>query len=143
MTVKPEFVDYVRTMVLGDLAANDRIEAALDEQGWEGFPRYMSALFFVAIDRRFRPGTPKAEIIRFVADLRADVSEGGPPIDAAAAESMIESVLDPSVDYDAPQQMIGTIQAATVYKVLADNALSDAELDEFLAEAARLASRTS
>jgi hypothetical protein len=143
VTVKPEFVDYVRTMVRGDHATNDRIEATLDEQGWDGFPRFMSALFFLAVDRRFGAGTRPAEIIKFVADLRADVSDGGPEIDAAAAEALIGSAIDPAVDYQIPQQMIGTIQAAAVFKVLTEDAATDDELDAFLVEAVRLASRDS
>jgi hypothetical protein len=128
-------------MVRGDHAANDRVEANLDEQGWDGFPRLMSALFFMAVDRRFGAGAAPAEIIKFVAELRADVSDGGPEIDAAAAETLIQSVVDPTVDYDIPQRMIGTIQAAAVFKVLTEDNLADEALDAFLAEAAQLASR--
>jgi hypothetical protein len=76
-----------------------------------------------------------------VAELRADLSRGGPAIDAEAAETLIGSIIDPAVDYMIDQNMIGRIQAATVYKVLADADLTDAELAAVLAEAVQLAER--
>jgi hypothetical protein len=139
--VKPDFVEYVRTMVRGDHEANDQIEARLDEQGWDGFPRFMSALFFLAIDRRFGSKIDKAKVITFVAEMRADVANDGPEIDGQAAETLIESIIDASVEYSIPQSMIGTIQAAAVYKVLTEDRLSDTALDAFLAEAEKLANR--
>jgi hypothetical protein len=141
VTVKPEFVDYLRTMIRGDHTANDRVEAVLDEQGWDGFPRFMSALFFLAVDRRFGSVAQTPEIIKFVADLRVDVAEGGPEIDAKAAETLIRAAIQSSVNSNIPHFMIGTIQAATVYKILTEENLSDERLDAFFAEGVRLVSR--
>jgi hypothetical protein len=139
--MRPELTDYVRTLVRGDHGSNDLIEAHLDAVGWEGFPRFLASLFFLAVDRRFGDNASTADVIRFVAALRADLSEGGPDLDVSAAETLIKSILDPSIEYTISQEMIGKIQAATVYRVLADEKLSDNDLDAFLAEAARLAER--
>ncbi|WP_326561274.1 hypothetical protein [Micromonospora sp. NBC_01796] len=141
MTIKPELPEYIRTLVRGDHDANDRIEAKLDAEGWGGFPRFLAALFFITVDRRFGESSTPADVIKFVAELRADLSQGGPDIDAEAAEALITSIIDPSVDYTIDQSMIGRIQAATVYRVLTQEDLTDTDLDAVLAEAVELSSR--
>jgi len=141
MTIRPELPEYIRTLVRGEHEANDQLEAQLDGTGWEGFPRFLAALFFISVDRRFgEVGTP-ADVIKFVAGLRTDLSNGGPEIDAEAAETLIISIIDPSINYAIEQNMIGKIQAATIYKVLTEEDLSDSDLDAILAEAVQLASR--
>ncbi|MFV2021514.1 hypothetical protein [Micromonospora sp. LOL_023] len=118
---------------------NDEIEARLDRDGWDGFPRFLASLFFIAVDSRFSDATPSGEIIRFVASLREDLSHGGPDIDPIGAEALIRSVLSPAIDYDLTPEMVTKIQAATMYKIFSEGDLSDAELDEILAEATEFA----
>lgn len=139
--INPDLTEYVRTLVRGDYVANDEIEARLDANGWEGFPRFLAALFFVAVDRRFGESGDRSDVIKFVGELRAQLADGGPHIQPEAAEELIFSIIDPSADYDLTQAMIGRVQAATVQKVLTDADLADAELDAVLAEAVALASR--
>ncbi|MEU8182189.1 hypothetical protein AB0B85_16165 [Micromonospora sp. NPDC049044] len=139
--IRPELPEYIRTMVRGDHAANDAVEARLDVEGWDGLPRFLAAVFFLAVDRRFGETTGRAEVITFVGGLRAGLADGGPEIDAEAAETLIMSIIDPSIDYSISQEMIGRIQAATVQKILTEENLTDNELDAMLAEAVRIASR--
>ncbi|MEV0215378.1 hypothetical protein [Micromonospora sp. NPDC050695] len=139
--INPDLPEYVRTMVQGDYAASVAVEARLDAAGWDGFPRFLAALFFLAVDRRFGAAARPGEVIMFVAELRASLSEGGPVIDVEAAEALILTTIDPSADYSASQEMIGRIQAATIQKVLTDDDLTDAELDALLAEAVEFAQR--
>ncbi|WP_243706488.1 MULTISPECIES: hypothetical protein [unclassified Micromonospora] len=141
MMINPDLLDYVRTMIRGDYAANDVVEARLDADGWDGFPRFLAALFFVAVDRRFGTAAGPPEVIKFVGDLRAGLGEDSPDIQPDAAERLILSIIDPSVDYSISQDMIGRIQAATIQKILTEEDFSDAELDALLAEAAELAQR--
>ncbi|MFY1635845.1 hypothetical protein ACN27F_21640 [Solwaraspora sp. WMMB335] len=130
---------YIRTLVRNQHDLNDEIEARLDRDGWDGFPRFLAALFFIAVDRRFGESALPAEIIRFVAALREDLSHGGPDIDPVGAEALIKSALDPAADYNLSQEVIGKIQVAASYKILSEGDLSDAELDEVLAEATEFA----
>jgi hypothetical protein len=141
MTIKPELTEYIRTLVRGDNEAHDRIQAQLDAEGWDGFPRFLASLFFLAVDRRFGENASPAEVIKFVADLRADLANGGPDISAEDAEALIKANLDPDFDYDIEPNMIGKIQAAVIYKVLTDASVTDEQLDALLAEAAELADR--
>jgi hypothetical protein len=91
----PEMVEYIRTMVRGDHEANDRIEARLDEIGWDGFPALLGAVFYFAVNQRFNERTSPGEIMRFVADMRAAAPAGTPEIDANAAETLIRAAVDP------------------------------------------------
>lgn len=139
MTVKPEVVEYVRTMVKGEHEANDRIEAQLDAQGWTGYGTFLNAVFFYAIDRRFAGIRNDNAIIKFVAEMRTSIEDGGSEIDAATAEAVVTSVLDSSVTFTASPEMLGKIQALATYKALTEENLSDVELDELLSEAVLLA----
>lgn len=142
MAISSALPEYIRSLVRGDTGANNQVEATLDAEGWEGFPRYLAAVFFLAVDRRFPEDTASsADVITFVAELRAGLSDGGPDIKPEAAEALITSIIDPSVDYTIDQQMIGRIQAATVYKILTELNLSDEELDALLREALDIATR--
>ncbi|GIG86410.1 hypothetical protein [Plantactinospora endophytica] len=142
MTTKPELAAYIRTLVRGDNEANERIETQLDAEGWDGFPRFLAALFFLAVDRRFGENATSAEVIRFVADLRAGLADDAPAIDAQDAEALIRANIDPDADYDIEPSSIGKIQAAVTYKVLTDEKITDDELDALLAEATAIASRS-
>ncbi|TDC01464.1 hypothetical protein E1091_02825 [Micromonospora fluostatini] len=134
-------IDYIRTMVKGDHAANDQVEARLDQLGWEGFPTLLGAVFYYAVNRRFDDRTAPGEIIRFVADMRATVPPGVPEIDPAAAEALIRAALDPDVETDVEPQMGGRIQGLAIIRILGGGDVSDAELDALLVDAAALASR--
>ncbi|WP_233558733.1 hypothetical protein [Micromonospora radicis] len=137
----PEMVDYIRTMVRGDHEANDRIEARLDEIGWDGFPTLLGAVFYFAVNRRFDERTSPGEIMRFVADIRAAAPPGTPEIDANAAETLIRAAVDPDVETAIDPQMAGRIQGLVILSILGDGSVGDEELDELLTEAAALASR--
>jgi hypothetical protein len=129
----PEMVEYIRTMVRGDHEANDRIEARLDEIGWDGF--------YFAVNQRFNERTSQGEIMRFVADMRAAAPAGTPEIDANAAETLIRAAVDPDVETAIDPQMAGRIQGLVILNILGNGAVDDDELNELLADAAALASR--
>ena len=54
---------------------------------------------------------------------------------------LIKAAIDPERDYAVSVEMIARVQTAVAYKILREAKLSDAELDELLAEAVELASR--
>jgi hypothetical protein len=141
VVTRSDSAEFVRSLVRGDYDATDEYEKRLDEQGWSDFPKFLSAAFFLAVERRFPRGFNQADVIHFVADLRAHGRPGAPEFDPSAAEAMIGAVLNPSIDFDLHQEAIGQIQTLVVHKVLADENLDDAELDQFLGDAEALATR--
>ncbi|MEO3769911.1 hypothetical protein [Micromonospora sp. B9E7] len=137
----PEMVDYIRTMVRGDHEANDRVEARLDQLGWDGFPTLLGAVFYFAVNRRFDEQTSPGEIMRFVADIRAAVPAGAPEIDANAAETLIRAAVDPDVETAIDPQMAGRIQGLVILAILGNHAIADDDLEALLADAVALANR--
>lgn len=138
-----QFAAYVRTLVCGDDEANQRIEAELDRSGWDGYPHFLAVAFHLAVSERFHRPPNSAEIIRFVADMRAELGDDAPHIDQHVAERLIRSVLAGNVRIDPSEdpEMIGRIQSLVLYEILADARLTNEQLDGFLGEAARLADR--
>lgn len=130
---------FIRTLVLDDYEANDRYERKLDEQGWAGFPRFLGIVFFLAVDRRFKDRNDAGEVVRFVADLRANSADTAAMLEPLATEAVIRAVLDPDATFDVDQTTLGKIQTMIVHKILSEEHLSPEELDAFLAEAEELA----
>lgn len=132
--IKSDVVEFARTLIRGDFEANDRYEHKLDTEGWDGWPSFLSALFFLAVERRFQGGYDEAQVIKFVAELRAEATDGA-PIDPASTELLIRAVFDPSVQPDIAPATMGHIQTLVAYAILSREALSDAQLDDLLNEA--------
>ncbi|MFY1700724.1 hypothetical protein ACN28G_03075 [Micromonospora sp. WMMA1923] len=133
-------VAYIRTMVKGEHAANDEIEARLDSEGWDGFGTFLGAVFYFAVNRRFPTGASRDEVIRFVGEMRS-TSIGGPETDAASAEKLVSAALNPSLDTDIEPMSAGRIQGLTILHTLGGGAVTDEDLDALLGEAATLANR--
>ncbi|MEV4497091.1 hypothetical protein AB0J84_15490 [Micromonospora arborensis] len=131
-------VAYIRTMVRGEHAANDEIEARLDNAGWDGFSTLLGAVFYFAVNRRFPGGASQDEIIRFVSEMRS-TTIGGPETDANSVEKLVSAALDPSLDTDIEPGLAGRIQGLTILHTLGGGGASDDELDAILREAATLA----
>ncbi|HEY2671246.1 MAG TPA: hypothetical protein VGJ07_12850 [Rugosimonospora sp.] len=131
--------EFVRALVLGDYEATGRYERRLDEQSWDGFPRFLGIAFFLAVHRRFTGRDDRGEIIRFVADLLSEGGAGRADVDPLVAESVILRVFDPQVNIDFDQTAMGRVQTLVVHKILTGEDLAAGELDSFLGEAERLA----
>ncbi|MDG4829159.1 hypothetical protein O7627_07545 [Solwaraspora sp. WMMD1047] len=64
MAVEVDLIEFVRTLVRDEYEANDHYERKLDDDGWAGWPPYLSALFFLAVDRRFAGVYDEPQVIR-------------------------------------------------------------------------------
>jgi hypothetical protein len=95
-------------------------------------------VFFLAVERRFARDADVSDIIRFVADIRSRT--GASSVDPVAAETLIRAVLDLNVPVNVEEELAGTIQLMVAHQILADEDLSDDDLDGFLRDAVRLAS---
>jgi hypothetical protein len=140
MPIRPVLIDFVRTFVRNDFEAGDRIEQQLAEEGWgKEWASFLSAVFFYAVDLHFDGKRDDAAMIRFVAEMRADTAGSDVEIDPVAAEALLTSVFDPSIEIKVAPEMLGAIQTSAIYKTLSRPEVSDAELEALLARAVRLA----
>jgi hypothetical protein len=141
MLIDDNLKQFVRTLIQDDLAENDRYAQALHESGWHGWPQLLASLFSVAVRRRFGAGYTEREIIQFVADLRIEALDGEFNINALHTEALIKAILHPPVALDVPIDELADAQALVTYTLLRQENLSDAALDEVLAEAVAIAER--
>lgn len=89
MTDRSQHLDLIRLMAKGDADSYRQRCAELDAAGWEGFGEVVGAAFFLAADRAFPPNVSPAEVIRFVAETRAEIQDTGFDLDPKAAETLI------------------------------------------------------
>jgi len=137
MTDKPGWLPAVKAVLLAD---RDRPAPALPAAlaADPAFGRFMFALFAVAIEHRFRDGIRYPEVIRFVADLRAR-SRDPRALDPTVAEQVIMAPVDATITVDPADQRVGFARAAIAKSVLADPAMTPAEVEALLDRALSVA----
>ncbi|MFV2106319.1 MULTISPECIES: hypothetical protein [unclassified Micromonospora] len=141
MKIEPDLVEYFRTMLKGDYAENDRLEVQLNTKGWGDFSTLMGIVFYYAVNHRLPVDASEADIVQFVAELRAAAPVDPREIDANAAERLVKAALDPDVESDFDPEMAGKIQSLTIMHVLGEGRASGDEIDAILASAVDTASR--
>jgi hypothetical protein len=107
-------------------------ERLIQSDGLDGYGQFVYAAFVTAVRRRFSPTYTRADIIRFVASVRATLSEKPDVIDPRAAENMIRRALNEQVTDEADQETNVRAQLILLIALIGDKELDDAGLDEFL-----------
>lgn len=132
MTTEPNAVTALfRAAIGGDGEGIDAATRKLDGDGWAGSVRHVFAVFGQAVQRRFPPGYTRADIVRFVADVRAASHDPG-TMSADVAEELVRVALgELELDSDLGFEEVITPQISLAVAILRDERLSDAELDEF------------
>jgi hypothetical protein len=140
MAVRDDQVSALRAYLAGDFDTYKRLHGKLDpDAARTGYSALVSAAFCEAVERRFSTGTPPADVIKFVGDIRARSDRLGEQIDPRAAERMIRAVYtDEEIRDLDPSTRLGT-QVVLLAALIADEQLDAASLEEFLAGARDLA----
>jgi hypothetical protein len=113
-----------------------QIDNAPDRQAYSAL---VVAGFCEAVERRFGKNSEKADVVSFVAEVRATSEAAAQKIDPQAAERLITAVY---TDEDVSD--VGADQKKDLYVLLlpaliGDEQFSEAELDKFLVDSRRLA----
>ncbi|MFY1654549.1 hypothetical protein ACN27J_27165 [Solwaraspora sp. WMMB762] len=138
---------FVRALLRRDWDAYNLYLEKLKGQG-KGTPiATIGYACYIAARQRFAEQRSPEEIIRFVADARATLSEGR-DLPAREAEAVMYAMLDmemPDVDEivdGLDVGMIAEIQGQLLFKLVLDAELTDEQLDNLLLEAERLIHQT-
>lgn len=132
MTVRPAQVAVLRSVLVGDEDAFERLTADLEAAVDRGFPVLIAAAFVAAARRRFPPGWSEGDVVRFVGQIRAR-SQGAADLSATAAEQLLFSALRGTpVGGHLDDITKGFTQGALLTQLATD--LTDQELSTFLAE---------
>jgi hypothetical protein len=135
---------FLKAILQQDWKSYDTLLAEFESQG-RGTPAAIIGFAFnLAVQGRFGQSKNMDEVIRFVAEARTFLSEGR-DLPAQEAEALICATLDldaPGVAETIERLDIGTIteiEGQLLFKLIADENLSDEQLDNFLAQAETLA----
>jgi hypothetical protein len=105
-----------------------------------GYRTLVSAAFFTAAGERFPEGSPRADIIEYVADVRAR-SDRTAEIDPVTAERLLLAVsTDEEID-DIDARISFQTQGFLLAALIGDASLDGQQLDDFMARSRRLADR--
>jgi hypothetical protein len=141
MPVTDDQTSTLRALLAGDFEEHKRLRERLDRDGARaGYLALLEAACFEAIDRRFaQQGSATADVIEFVGSARARSDEIEDQLDPHAAERLIRAVLgDGSIDEMDDKTRFGT-EIVLLGVLIADEHLDNAGLNDFLAEARKLA----
>jgi hypothetical protein len=139
VTDRSQHLDLIRLMAKGDADGYRQRCAELDAAGWDGFGEVVGAAFFLATERAFPADVSPAEVIRFVAETRAEIHDTGFDLDPKAAETLILAAKTGQVEEleKLDQQTIIENEMLLLWKFLSN--LDDATLTNFLTEVDALA----
>ncbi|MEV4760094.1 hypothetical protein AB0J86_34030 [Micromonospora sp. NPDC049559] len=131
---------FLKALLLQDWDTYEKLRAEFEQQG-KGTPvAIINSAFYLSVRRRFGTTRDMREIIRFVADARAFLSEGR-DLPAQEAEALIAATLDldaPGVAETVERLDVGTIaeiEGQLLFRLVAEAELSEQQLDLLLTEA--------
>lgn len=143
MPVTDDQVTALRAYLADDLDQHRQLYARLDTPAARnGYAMLLAAAFFEAVNRRFAAGGGAADVIEFVADVRSRSAALAEAVNPRAAERVIRAALTDEDIADLDDTVKGGLYVVLLAALTGDEGLSAAGLDEFLAEARKLADRS-
>lgn len=141
MTDRGTYLELIRELVKGDVDAYRQRCEQLDEKGWDELGLVVGAAFFLAARQRQLAFAGTADVIRLVADARAEIAGTGFDLDPTIAEKLIVATTtgDTSELDDLDPGLIVQSEMLLLWKLL--RPLSDDEMSQFLTEVDALAER--
>lgn len=151
MSVTDEQVAALRAQLAGDVEEHNRLLKQLREHDdGIGYTMLLTAAFYGAARRRFGRDWKPADVILFVAGVRARAETIGRALDPRTAERVLSSVLgsndiaaaltDTEID-DLDTGQVTDAEMHLLMAIVADERLRRSALDKFVAEARARADR--
>lgn len=138
--VTPEIVASVRALITGDSAEFERAGEAFDLARRSARGALLSAAFFSAAERRFLETGTAAEVVDFVAALRARYGLIEDVQPRTAERLLLAAFTDEDID-DIGGHERGSLFPVLLTALVKDADYSDDELDDLLEDSRRLADR--
>lgn len=142
MPVTDEQVAALRAQLADDVDEHRRLLAQLDlNTGGRAYVALIDAAFFEAAERRFDNRSTTADVIEYVADVRARSPRIADTVDARTGEQLIRMVFSESPVEPLDSKTALTAKQVLLAALIADEHLDEAGLDKTLADARQLADR--
>ena len=134
VSTKTALSDLIRALARRDWGTADQLIIELDRAGWAGGLQVIGAAFAIAVSRRFGPDDTAADIARFVAETRSEFADNT-DLPALEMEGLIRAALGEHhlVDNIKPDVALGA-ETLILGKLLQDEHLTEAQLEEFIAD---------
>lgn len=140
MPVTDDQAAALRALLSDDMDRYQQIYGSLDHaEAKKGYPALVTAAFGIAVERRFGTSYQPANVVTFVADVRARSDRLASRIDPDVAERAIEAVLGHGTIRGLDREAVTSAKLLLLGGLIADARLDDTGLDEFLAAARKLA----
>lgn len=140
MPVTDDQVAALRALLSDDMDRHRQLFAGLDRAAAKkGYTALVTAGFIEAVERRFGAGYQPADIVTFVAGIRARSDRLARDLDPDVAERVIRVVLEDAPVDDLSRDTVTGAQLLLLVGIIAGAHLDGLGLDEFLAAARKLA----
>jgi hypothetical protein len=141
MPVTDEQEATLHAQLAGKLDEHKRLLNALDPVAARtGYSALVSAAFTIAATTRFPEGTPVAEVIEYVGDVRSR-TEGSAQMDPLIAERLLRAIVSDERVGDIDSRTNFETQLLLLGALIADARPDESELDRFMIRARKLADR--
>jgi hypothetical protein len=138
--VTDEHVAALRAQLAGNHEEHKQLLRELDAAGsMHDYMGLISAAFLEAVDRRFKDATLPAAVIEWISDVRAQSDAASQAINPSIAERVILKALGHGEITDISGTDVRQVMRVLLPILIADEHLSDADLDGFLTAARKLA----
>jgi hypothetical protein len=140
MPVTDDQVAVLRALLVDDMDSYRQLFGQLDRaEAKRGYPALVTAAFGEAVERRFGQHYQPADIVSFVADVRARSDRLARELDPDVSERVINVVLGHGSARDLDREAVTRAKLVLLGGLVADARLDDAGLDDLLAAARKLA----
>jgi hypothetical protein len=140
MAVTGDAADFLRALIRQEHEATEQARQRMLDKDFAESSDLVGAAFYVAARRRF-PDGQLADIVRWVADLRMQLTGDPDDVDPTAAEHLIRAAVRGETDLAAqvaPAE-VADLEIVLTYQLVSALVPTDDELEAFLTEAARVA----
>jgi|EndMetStandDraft_8_1072994.scaffolds.fasta_scaffold158341_2 hypothetical protein len=142
MPVTDEQVATLRAHLAGDAEEYQRLWKRLDRDAAKvGYMALLAAAFFEAVDRRFAKDGTVADVIEFVAGVRARLGDNADEIDPDVAERLIRDALGDGTTEGLDEETIVATKVMLLTALISDMQLDGLKLNEFMATSRELGDR--
>ena len=139
MPVTDDQMATLRALLSDDMDRYRQLFSGLDRaEAKKGYSALVTAGFAEAVERRFGTSYRGADIVEFVASVRARSDQVAAELDPDVAERVIRVVLEDAPVDDLSRNAITGAQLLLLIGLIADAQLDSEGLDQFLAEARKL-----
>lgn len=132
----------MRAAVTGDATNASELYDTLDESGRTSYNMFVVAMFAGAMTARFEADQSLEAVQRFATEMKRDFPDAQPPVKPLTVELVIRGMLGEEHLFDevgGGEQI--RIQLLATRKIINDSAQMTADIEEYLSDAARLASQ--